>query len=185
MALGRNTSLIDFDTGGLNGLLDELGEESEKALRPMAQAATQVIYDRVKLNVQAMGRVTGNLDSAIYQAFSPEHSEDGLRAQYNVSWNARKAPHGHLLEWGWLQRYVYRPDGMGPMVRPGMDGQKKPGRKASQAQKDAYWVTLPTPKQIPGRAFVRNAAAVLPEAYQAAQDELLRRLNQRGATDGA
>ena len=136
-------------------------------------------------SVVLMNQQTGNLERSIYQAYSPEKSKDGQRAEYHVSWNHKKAPHGHLIEWGWLQRYVYRPDGMGPMVRPGMDGTKKPGRRASQAQKDAYYVTLPTPKQIPGRAFVRSAISSLPEAQKAAEAELWRRLFEKGAYYGA
>lgn len=176
---------IDADLGNLLGLLDQLEGNVEEAIRPAAQAATQVLYERVKINVLALGKVTGNLERSIYQAYSPEKSKDGQRAEYHVSWNHKKAPHGHLIEWGWLQRYVYRPDGMGPMVRHGMDGTKKPGRRASQAQKDAYYVTLPTPKQIPGRAFVRSAISSLPEAQKAAEAELWRRLFEKGAYYGA
>ncbi len=181
---GNNSSnkafQINPNLGGLFDMLDEMEASVEEALRPAAQAATQVIYDRVKLNVSALGRVTGNLDRSIYQYYSTEKSVDGERAEYHVSWNHKKAPHGHLLEWGWLQRYVYRPDGMGPMVRPGMDGKPKPGRRASQAQKDAYYVTLPVPKQIPGKAFMRSAESSLPEAQKAAEQELLRRLRGKG-----
>ncbi|WP_289241192.1 HK97 gp10 family phage protein [Delftia sp.] len=139
-----------------------------------------MIYDRVKLNVSALGRVTGKLDRSIYQYYSTEKSVDGERAEYHVSWNHKKAPHGHLLEWGWLQRYVYRPDGMGPMVRPGMEGKPKPKRRASQAEKDAYYVTLPVPKQIAGKAFMRSAESSMPEAQKAAEQELLRRIRGKG-----
>lgn len=173
---GNNTFGIGAD---LNGLFDQLGALEtgvEEAIRPAAQAASQVLYDRVKLNVSAMGRVTGNLERSIYQAYSPEHSADGVRAEYHVSWNHKKAPHGHLLEHGYLQRYQYRPDGMGPMVRAGMEGKPKPGRRASQAEKDAYYVTLPAPKQVPARAFIRSAASSIPAAQQAARDELWKRL---------
>lgn len=184
MAGGANTFTIDFDEAGLSDFLDALGDDAEKALRPAAQAAAQVLYDRVKLNVKALGRVTGNLDSSIYQAFSPENSQDGQRAQYNVSWNAKKAPHGHLVEYGYMQRYRYYQDNQGqvrPIVRPGMEGKKPPGRRASEAQKAAYYVMLDTPKQIPGKAFVRSAASAMPQAYMAAEDELIRRILKRGA----
>lgn len=184
MALGKNTINIKFDGAGLQGLLDELAEDAAQAIRPAAQAAAQVLYDRVKLNVNGIGKITGNLASAIYQAYSPENSKEGVTARYNVSWNASKAPHGHLLEYGYLQRYRYYQNNQGqirPMVRPGMEGKKRPGRRASQAAKDAYYVALPAPVQVPGRAFVRNAASAMPEAYQAAEDELIRRIQQKGA----
>ena len=65
-----------------------------------------MFYDRVKANVAAMGRVTGNLNNAIYQKYVSEHSEDGKKAIYRVSWNVIKAPHGRLLEHGYMQRYA-------------------------------------------------------------------------------
>lgn len=185
MALsGSNTFRIDFDMSDLNTYLDQLGEDAEKAIRPAAQAAIQVIYERVKLNVQALGRSTGNLDRSIYQYYSKEHSQDGLRAQYHVSWNAAKAPHGHLVEYGYLQRYRYYQDNQGrvrPMVRPGMEGQLRPGRHSSDAQKAAYFVMLDTPKQIPGKAFVRNASAALPDAYMAAENKVIEIILKKAA----
>ncbi|WCM86651.1 HK97 gp10 family phage protein [Acidovorax sp. NCPPB 3576] len=172
---GAKTFSAAVDTAGLDSLLDQLGEVADDAVRPSAQAGSQVLYDEVKRNVAGLGRKTGNLDASIYQKFSPEKSLDG-KAVYNISWNHKKAPHGHLVEYGYLQRYRYRPDGMGPMVRPGMDGQRKPGRRASQAEKDAYYVTLPTPKQVPAKAFVRRAESAFDRAYKAAEDELVRRV---------
>lgn len=185
---GNNSFGIGSDLSGLDALLGQLEQGAEAAIRPAAQAATQVIYERVKLNVKILGRKTGNLDRSIYQAFSPEHSSDGQRAQYNVSWNHIKAPHGHLVEFGYLQRYRYYQDSQGrvrPMVRPGMDGKPRPKRGASQAQKDAYYVTLPAPVQVPGKAFVRSASSALPAAQKAAEAELWRRLFEQGAYHGA
>lgn len=177
---GKNTFSVGVDTSGLKSFLDELADEMQDAVRPAAQAGAQVLYERVQLNVSMIGRVTGNLSGSIYQAFSPENS-GGSKAIYHVSWNHKKAPHGHLLEYGYLQRYRYRPDGMGPMVRPGMDNTKKPGRRATQAQKNAYYVTLPSPKQVPGRAFIRSAQSSMDAAYQAAEAEMLRRIESKAA----
>lgn len=174
---GRKTLRMELDTAGLDAILDGLGDDVVQAVRPSAQAAAQVLYDQVKANVGALGRYTGNLDRSIYQKFSPEQS-GGMTAVYNVSWNHRTAPHGHLVEFGYLQRYRYRPDGMGPMVRPGMDGQRKPGRRATREQKDAYYVTLPTPLQVPAKAFVRRAESAFDAAYKAAEEELLKRIHK-------
>ncbi len=182
---GAKSFAIDFDSSGLSELLSGLEDGAQDAVRPAAQAAAQVIYERIRLNVSGLGRVTGNLERSIYQAFSSENSQDGKRAQYNVSWNHKKAPHGHLVEYGYLQRYRYRPDGMGPMVRPGMDGRPKPSRNASQSAKDAYYVTLDAPKQVPGKAFVRSADAALEEAYKAAQTVILQKLFDLGSYYGA
>ncbi|HBK01166.1 MAG TPA: hypothetical protein DDZ62_15235 [Delftia acidovorans] len=185
---GNKTFGIAVDLDGLDSLLADLGAEVDAAVRPVAQAAAQVLYERVKINVRALGRSTGNLERSIYQAFSPEKSVEGQRAEYHVSWNHRTAPHGHLVEWGYLQRYRYYRGNDGrvrPMVRPGMDGKKPPGRRASQAQKDAYYVTLPTPIQVPGKAFIRSAESSLAEAQKAAEAELWRRLFEKGAYGGA
>lgn len=184
---GNKTFGIAVDLDGLDSLLADLGAEVDAAVRPVAQAAAQVLYERVKINVRALGRSTGNLERSIYQAFSPEKSVEGQRAEYHVSWNHRTAPHGHLVEWGYLQRYRYYRGNDGrvrPMVRPGMDGKKPPGRRASQAQKDAYYVTLPTPIHVPGKAFIRSAESSLAEAQKAAEAELWRRLFEKGAYGG-
>jgi len=59
---GRNTFSMDLDTSGLKQYLQQLEDGVKEAIRPAAQAAAQVVYDRVKLNVQGIGKVTGNLD---------------------------------------------------------------------------------------------------------------------------
>lgn len=128
---------IDFDDSALQAKLDQLVEMSHKAVRPAAQAGAKVLYDEVKLNVSKMGRVTGNLYSSIYHAFSKDNSGDGV-ATYHISWNHIKAPHGHLLEYGHVQkfkRYI------------GSDGKW-------YTNKDA---PLPKPKHVGARPFLRPA----------------------------
>lgn len=156
---GAKTQSFFVDASGIDGIadyLDALGDTVKEAIRPVAYAGARVIYDRVKLNVAGMGRVTGNLDRAIYHAFMPEHSVEGKTALYRVSWNVKKAPHGRLLEHGWVQKYkVYMRDGK--------------------------WYTnknapLETPKQHPGYGFIRRAHSALPEAQAAMLEELNKRL---------
>lgn len=178
---GKKSFSIDTDMSGLDAYIDALGDAVDKAVRPAAQAAAQVLYDQVKMNVAGLGKKTGNLANSIYQKYSPEKSQDGKRATYHISWNASKAPHGHLVEYGYLQRYKYYQDDQGrvrPMVRPGMEGKKRPGRRASAAEKAAYYVTLPAPIQVPGKAFVRRAESAMDKAYKAAEAELLRRIRE-------
>ena len=62
---GRSTFSMEMDTSGLQQYLQALDGKVKKALRPAVQAAAQVIYDRVKLNVKTIGRDSGNLDNAI------------------------------------------------------------------------------------------------------------------------
>lgn len=178
---GQGSFSIGADTSGLEDFLDALGDAAEEAVRPAAQAGIQVLYDQIKVNVASLGRLTGNLESSIYQYYSDEKSKQGLSAVYHASWNHQKAPHGQLLEFGWLQRYRYYQDNQGrvrPMVRPGMEGKPRPKRRASQAEKDAYYVTLPSPRWMPGHWFVSRAADSMERAYQAAQAELLKRIDQ-------
>lgn len=127
---------IEFDDKLLQEQLDQLGKKASELTRPAAQAGAQVLYDEVKLNVSRIGRKTGNLAASIYQVFSKDNSDD-TRSTYHVSWNAKKAPHGHLVEYGHIQtRKVYI----------GSDGN---------------WYTsntkLPEPKQVGARPFIRPA----------------------------
>ena len=182
MSGGRNSFTLRADLTALDSLVDQLEDDFEAAARPSAQAAAQILYDDILRNVAGIRRVTGNLSKSIYQAYSASSSRPGY-AVYHVSWNAKKAPHGGLVEYGHLQRYRYYRGADGqirPMVRPGMDGRKRPSRHAPQSVKDAYYVTLPTPLQIPAKAFVRRAVDKFPQAYAAAEAELLRRVNGGG-----
>lgn len=100
---------MKFDANALIAELDQLGVDARELLRPAAQAGAQVFYDEVLRRVPVAkephrrkgGRIVqpGALKKSIYQAYSTDHSSDVL-ATYHVSWNARKAPHGHLIENG-------------------------------------------------------------------------------------
>ena len=157
-----------MDLGDLG--MDELADGAEAAVRPAAQAGAQVFYDRVKANVAKLGRKTGNLAASIYQDNSNQQ-----RAQYHISWNERKAPHGHLVEYGHVQRYVFYIDKRGQwktLVRPNMKGKPKPGRYASQALKDAYYVPLKGgPRIVAPKAFMRPATS--PEVVRAARNAMV------------
>lgn len=173
---------IGVDMASLDSMLSDLQGDVEGAARPAAQAATQVLYDEVKRNVAAIGKQSGNLESSIYQAYSQDNSAPG-RATYHVSWNARKAPHGHLIENGFIQRYatyVGKDGNWYTAVRPEMRGKPAPSRRAPQAVKDAYYVPRPGgPAQMPARSFVRKAASKFPQALDAAEAELLKRINAK------
>lgn len=149
---------IDVDIGDLG--LDQLADGAEAAVRPAAQAGSQVFYEAVKANAAGLGRTTGRLASSIYQVYSRDNSGPA-RAEYHVSWNRKKAPHGHLVEFGHLQRYVTYIDKRGQwrtLVRPNMVGKPKPKRNAPQAVKDAYYVPLKGgPRIVGAKSFVRKA----------------------------
>lgn len=141
--------------------MDTLVADAEAAARPAAQAGAQVLYEAVLRNVNGIKRHTGNLQRSIYQAYSQDNSGPG-KATYHVSWNHKKAPHGHLVEWGHLQRYAVFID-------------ERTGR----------WVTdtdrkLPTPKLVAARPFVRPAMAQAPQAEAAMRARWLAELQKQG-----
>jgi HK97 gp10 family phage protein len=76
-------------------------------------AMAKVTYDEVRLNTEK-NKKTGLLQSAIYRVYSPEKSTDDQKT-YRVSWNKKKAPHGHLIEFGTSRAPAF------PFVRPAFD----------------------------------------------------------------
>lgn len=163
--------------------LEQLDAQALAAARPAAQAGAQVLYDAVKSNVSRLGRVTGNLAASIYQAHIDSEERPGHSA-YRISWNKKKAPHGYLVEFGYLQRYEMARDARGrffPMVRPEKIGKPKPKRSAPQSVKDAYYVPRKGgPKQIPGKAFLRSAAGRAGQAQTAMRDRFFSELEAAG-----
>lgn len=157
---GKNTVNMAVDMGAFNDMISELEEDIQAAVRPAAQAGAQVFYDAVVRNVNALGKKSGNLAGAIYQAYSEENSGPG-KATYHISWNASKAPHGGLVEYGHIQRYAVNlaKDGKWyTLVKPSMRGKPKPKRNASQAEKDAYYILRAGgPRQIAAQPFIRPA----------------------------
>jgi hypothetical protein len=186
---GQNTVTMSVDTLSLDALLNQLGDDLEAAVRPAAQAAAQVFYEEVRSNVRRLGRKTGNLYNAIYQAYSESNSGPG-KATYHISWRTSgagiRAPHGHLLEYDHIQRYanyIGRDGKWYTAVRPSMRGKKKPSRRASRAVKDAYYVPRKGgPVQVAGKRFIRNAVIKLPEALAAAERKLYDVLGGRSFT---
>ena len=157
--MSRKSFSCEFDLAGFLGQIDEMDGQLTSAIRPAAQAGAQVLYDEVKRNVRKLKRHTGNLDSAIYQVFSKSQSND-LHSIYHVSWNRSKAPHGHLVEFGHLQRYEVSYD---------------PQTKRFTTHKDR---PLPTPKLVAAKPFLRPAMAKFPAAMQAAKAVILKKMEQ-------
>jgi hypothetical protein len=160
-------------------MMERLGDRAEAAARPASQAAAQVLYDQVKRNVAAIPQKTGNLARSIYQVYSQAKSAPGV-ATYQISWNKTRARHGYLVEFGHIARYVTymgKDGNLYTAIRPSKRGTKKPGRRASQAEKDAYFVPLASPKQIAAKSFLRSAVSQAQAAADAAERVLIRALN--------
>lgn len=148
--------LSDFDRQ-----LDADADACEAAARPAAQAAIQIFYDEIRRNVLKLKRHTGNLESSIYQVYSKDNSGQGF-ATYQASWNAKKAPHGHLVEFGHLQLYEVTFD---------------PATQRFITHKDR---PLAQPKQVAAKPFVRPAFAKAQEALDAAENRYFAELEKAG-----
>lgn len=98
---------IKFDGTSADAALAEMQAELEALVRPVAHTGAEVLFREVKARVASIGRITGNLDASIYKVYSKDNSGPG-KATYNISWSAKVAPHGHLVEYGHIQtRKVY------------------------------------------------------------------------------
>jgi HK97 gp10 family phage protein len=106
--IGINTKL----TGDLDGALSKFEEHiQEKVLYSGVAAMARVIYDEAKANVPVK---TGLLQNSIYRVFSKDKSTSLVKT-YHISWNKRKAPHGHLIEFGTSRAPAQ------PFMRPAFD----------------------------------------------------------------
>lgn len=83
------------------------------ATRPAAQAGTQIIYDRARINAPVSDEShyfyirgkkygpypPGNLRDSVYQVFSKDNSYKD-RSTYHISFNKDKAPYGFIVHNG-------------------------------------------------------------------------------------
>jgi HK97 gp10 family phage protein len=114
--------MIKVDTklsGDLAGDLQKFEKKlKESVLFSGVAAMAKVTYDEVKANAAGANDgphiKTGTLYSAIYRVYSPEKSTDDQKT-YRVSWNHKKAPHGHIIEFGSSRAPAF------PFVRPAFD----------------------------------------------------------------
>mgnify|MGYP003587059508 FL=1 len=128
---------MNFDLAAANGEIEPIGAKASSKMRPAAQAAAQVLYDEVLQRVPVAkrdktlksGRVIkpGALKAAIYQAYSGDQSTPS-RATYHISWNAKKAPHGHLVENGTSRAPAK------PFLRPAWDAKLQTAIDAANAK---------------------------------------------------
>ena len=135
--MSANSVTVSFDTGGLFAALDKMHAGLVAEVRPAAQAGAQVLYEEVKLRAPVgkaphkskSGRIIqpGALKASIYQVFSQDNSS-ATRSTYHISWNARKAPHGHLVEFGTRRAPAH------PFLRPAYEAEKERALQAAKAR---------------------------------------------------
>lgn len=184
---------VDFDTAPLLAKIDGIEEKIKKAIRPAAFAGSDVLYKEVRHRALAIGG-SKRLQAAIYQKFVIDSKGGvlGESATYHISWRKGHSQSnkkgqagegalpmttiGFWIEFGRWQRYMVRTDKNGEwytVKRPGVTG-KPPGRKASQAQKDAYWMPRKDgPVYWLPKSFLRSGyEAAKEKAVQAARDRM-------------
>lgn len=136
---------IKFDSSNCDAALDRIVERARKAVRPAAQAATQVVYEEVLLQTpmspkghwfhgtsfrttgQKYWFEAGSLKRAMYQAYSKDNS-DVDRATYHVSWNAKKAPYAYMVENGTSRAPAH------PILRPAFEASRDRAMDAGRAK---------------------------------------------------
>lgn len=183
---------VDFDASSLLAKFDGIEEKLKAAIRPAAFAGSDVFYKEVRHRALAIGG-SKRLQDSIYQKFVVDSKGGvlGESATYHISWRKGREkssdtaakgaslPYttiGFWIEFGRWQRYMVRTDKNGEwytVKRPGVTG-KPPGRKASQAQKDAYWMPRKDgPVYWLPKSFLRSGYdAAKDKAVQAAKDRM-------------
>ena len=97
--------MIDIDiklSGDLERGLEKFEEKMKgEVLISAAAAMARPVYEELLLNTSPprIGRVTGNLNAAVYRTLSESRSDEDTKA-YHVGINKSKAPHWHFLEYG-------------------------------------------------------------------------------------
>lgn len=185
----------DFDLGPLLAKIDGLEDKIKAAIRPAAFAGSDVFYKEVRTRALTIGG-SKRLQDSVYQKFVADSAKgaSGESATYHISWRKQRAktnikgaksedaglPYstiGFWVEFGRWQRYMVRTDKNGEwytVARPEMKGKPKPGRGASQAVKDAYWMPRKDgPVYWLPKSFLRSSyEAKKAEAVKAAQDRM-------------
>lgn len=150
MSQGRNSVVISVDTSGLDRLLDQLGDDVRKAVRPAAQAAATILQTAARNNVR-----------------------DSSKGHWFHGTSFKKTGKKYWFEPGTLRKAIYQ-------------AYSKDNSNPDMATYHVSWNYKKVPygfmveygtSKAPARPFIRPAAAQGPKALQAAEDELLRRIN--------
>jgi HK97 gp10 family phage protein len=103
-----------------------------------AAAAASVFYEEVKTRApvgikphRSHGRTlqAGALRAAIYRVYDKNSSSD-TRKQYEIGWNRKKAPHGHLVEFGTVKMSAQ------PFLRPSLSASAAAIQAGNQRMKN-------------------------------------------------
>lgn len=164
---------IEDIMAGLDGLL----EMREPVARAMGAAMGNTVRDEAQLRAPVLkpgnegfdNQRANQLKEAIYNAFDGRRSvlNEG-HFVYSVSWNRRKAPHGHLLEFGHYMPFEAEVVD-GKWFTPLQGSHRVDGRKRGKG------------RPMPGGPFYVHALPFLGPAF----DAKLHQLNAIAAAAGA
>ncbi|HDS1002019.1 hypothetical protein [Stenotrophomonas phage BUCT603B1] len=87
---------LEIDTASVMAGLADLQEQAYSVARTMGAAVGAAMRDEAKSRVRSD---SGRLAAAIVVKFAQEWSTK-REVRYIVTWNRKKAPHGHLVEFG-------------------------------------------------------------------------------------
>lgn len=103
-------------TGMVEGM-KRLGDAKESIARTMGVAMGTEVRDEARVRAPVLqpgnkgtdGQTPGELRDSIYLAYDDKRQalSRGTSYRYVVSWNSKRAPHGHLLEFGHWMPYLY------------------------------------------------------------------------------
>lgn len=111
MASGYKMTLDNADWNAAFAALD--GPVKTSLARRMLVSGGVVLRDAAKSNARMAANIEGDdvrgvLANAIYLAYDDEVKSENL-FNYVISWNAKKAPHGHLVEFGhWITHAIFK-----------------------------------------------------------------------------
>ena len=117
--------------------LDKLSRLREPVARAMAVAMGQEVRDEAKIRAPVLkpgnegfdNQRAGQLREAIYLAYDGRRSIlNAGHYVYSVSWNSRKAPHGHLAEFGHWMAYTAIQSDNGKWFTPIQGSERTGGR---------------------------------------------------------
>ena len=150
---------VKFDTKSLENELDAMGAGASNATVTAIAAGAKVYYSHMQAIVATRSNRTGKLYDSIYRTLSKDNSSKD-KTTYHISWNVKKAPHGHLIENGHVmpfQSYLGKDGKWHTMVKPENYGKPKPPSGSSFARMAEYYVLRKGgPIYIPAESFVRR-----------------------------
>jgi hypothetical protein len=156
-----NVKRTSVDISAVIGGLDKLAAVQESIARSMGAAMGIEVRDEAKVRVPVGtdegGSITpGLLQSAIYVAYDDQRRLLNPGAyRYTVSWNSKKAPHGHLIEFGHWMPYQYARTASGDYYTP---------KPLISLEGNGFWVNA---RPFLGPAFDAKLPRLAAVAYEA------------------